>query len=163
VRAVAWAALLIGLPAHAERVPAHVACDMLVAPDSLSAHSQHGWREGPPIMLRGDVVVCNYYQEQAPAGLSLSVRVDPEKHDYQNARELYGRTAQAAAGLPGEAFYFRHPATAPFAPSWGLVLHVGQRTYRVEGVPEAENAEEARTLAREMMERALKRFSVPKS
>ncbi len=157
-RAALLGALLCGSVAHAERLPAHAACDALVSPDQLSAHSQHPWRKGAPILLRGDVLVCNYYQDEAPAGLSLAVRDDPDKRDFGNARALYGAGAQAAANLGGEAFYFRYAATSPFAPFWGLVLHARGRTYRVEGIPEADNAAAARDIARDMIARTLKRF-----
>jgi hypothetical protein len=159
---LAGAALLLvsvgalAAPAGRSRLPA---CELLVAPDVLSAHSRHAWRLGAPLMLKGDIAVCNYYQEDVPAGLAVSVRHDPEKRDFENARELYGRHATAAPDLPGEAFFYRHPAAAPFAPSWGLVVHKGHRTFRVEGIPEADNAEQARQLAREIIERALARFA----
>ncbi len=136
-----------------------ISCDALVGPDVLSAHSGHAWRQGVPIYLQGDLIACNYYQEETLGGLSLAVRTDPEKRDFANARETFGREVHPAAGLPGEAFFYRHQATAPFADSWGLMVHAGGRTYRLEGVPEAGNAEQAQKLAREIVERALTRFS----
>jgi len=110
-------------------------------------------------MVRGDIAACNYYQDEVPAGLSLAVRDDPEKKDYENARETYARELHDVDGLPGPAFSYRHRAAAPFADSWGFVVHADGRTYRVEGVPDAGNADEAQKVARGIVERALTKFS----
>ena len=158
LRAAAIVGAIISSSASAANLH-QLSCDALIGTDVLSAHSGHAWRQGKAIVLQGDLATCNYYQEEVPAGLSLGVRNDPERKDLQNARETFARELQPAPGLPGEAFFYRHRALAPFADSWGLVVHSGGRTYRLEGVPEANNAEQAQKVARDIIERALTKFS----
>ena len=143
--------------AIADDAAAHPACDFLVRPDEISAYSGHSWRSAPGIRLNGDVAVCAYYQDEVPGGLSLSVHEDPEQHEFRNAREYYTHV-QDADDVHAKAFYFRLASTAPFEPAWGMVLHAGNRTYRVEGVPEAGDAARARTTAREILQRTVKVF-----
>ncbi|HZP14168.1 MAG TPA: hypothetical protein VFB36_17255 [Nevskiaceae bacterium] len=150
VAAAVWSTL-----AHADD-RAHPACDAIVKPDDLSAHSRHPWRGAPGIRLPGDVAVCAYYQDEVPAGLTLAVHEDPERHEFNSARS-YFRDVQNATDLR-DAYYFRLASTAPFEPSWGLVVHDGKRTYRIEGIPEAGDADAARKIAREIIERTMKVF-----
>lgn len=135
---------------------AHPTCDAIVKPDDLEAHSKHPWRNAPGIRLNGDVAVCAYYQQEVPAGLSLSVHEDPQRLEFEHARQFY-KEAHDAKEMR-DAYYVRLAATAPFEPSWGLIAHEGSRTYRIEGIPEAGDAETAKKMAREMLERALKVF-----
>jgi len=135
---------------------AHPACDAIVQPDELSAHSRHPWRSAPGIRLAGDVAVCAYYQDEVPAGLTLSVHEDPERQEFDNAR-TYFKDVQSASDLR-DAYYVRLASTAPFEPSWGLVAHDGTRTYRIEGIPEAGDAAAARKMAREIIERMMRVF-----
>ena len=153
---VSLAALPVGA-AHAQHDAPDPACDALVQPDRIAAHSGHGWHAGPGLWIGGDKLACNYYQDEVPAGLSLSVRPDPQKREYALAHQVYAQTAERADG-PGEAFYFRYDAAPPFQPSWGLVVYAGSQTYRLEGVPEAGDAKRARVLALEIIERTLKKF-----
>ncbi len=110
----------------------------------------------PGIGVPGDVAVCSYYQDEVPAGLTLAVHEDPERHEFSSARQYY-RNVEDAKDLR-DAYYFRLASTAPFEPSWGLVTHDGTRTYRIEGVPEAGDAEAARKIAREIIERTMRVF-----
>jgi hypothetical protein len=149
------AAICITGAARAEE-RAHPACDAIVKPDELSEHSRHAWRGAPGIKLDGDIAVCAYYQDEVPAGLSLSVREDPERREFTNARQ-YFKDVREASDIH-DAYYVRLASTDPFEPSWGLVAHEGSRTYRIEGVPEAGNADAARKIAREIIERTMKVF-----
>ena len=147
----------ISIPAGAiaeER--AHPVCEAIVRPIELSAHSRHPWRNAPGIRLADDIAVCAYYQDEVPAGFSFSVSNDAQRREFDSARHSFNEV-HAARDL-GDAYYVRLAATAPFEPSWGLIVHDGARTYRVEGIPEAGNAAAAQKLAREMMERAMKVF-----
>ena len=156
VAAAALGASLISA-AHAGHDVPDPACDALVRPERIGAHSGHAWRAGPGLWIGGDKLACNYYQNDVPAGLLLSVRLDPQKQEYELAHQLFAQTAESVDG-PGEAFYFRNNAQPPFQPSWGLVVHTGNQTYRLEGVPEAGDAQRARALALEIIERTLKKF-----
>lgn len=149
------AAAVLSTSAHADD-RAHPACDAIVKPEDLSTHSRHPWRGAPGIRLPGDVAVCAYYQDEVPGGLSLSVHEDPERNEFTSARQYY-KEVRDASDLR-DAYYFRLASTAPFEPSWGLVAHDGKRTYRIEGVPEAGDAEAARKMAREIIERTMKVF-----
>jgi endonuclease YncB( thermonuclease family) len=155
--AVALLAALLAIPALAASGP-HPECDPLVRPDQLSTHSRHPWKAGIGIWIPGDKLACNYYQDEAVAGLSLSVRPDAKKEEFQSARLRYANTAQSVGGLGDEAFYFRLDASAPFQPSWGLVVYAKQQTYRLEGVPEAGKADAARGYARDLIVRTMQKF-----
>ena len=149
------AAICIQSGANAEE-RGHPACDAIVKPDELSNHSHHAWRGAPGIKLRGDIAVCSYYQDEVPAGLTLSVHEDSERQEFTNARGYY-KDVRDATDIR-DAYYFRLAATDPFEPSWGLVAHDGSRTYRIEGIPEAGNPDAARKVAREIIERTMKVF-----
>ena len=157
VAALLWTALS-AVPASAQQNRSHPLCDALVQPDQLAALSGHAWRSGQGIGLNNDKLVCNFYQDEAPAGLALSVRLDPQKREFNAARELHVRAAESVSGIGDDAFYFRLASIEPFAPTWSLVVYANEETYRLEGVPEAGNAERARNYARELVLRVMKKF-----
>ena len=157
MRIGAFAAVLLSTAAMAQN-DVNPACDVLVQPESLAALSGHAWRSGPGIMLNNDKLACNYYQDDIPAGLSLSVHVDPQQQEFKAAQQLHAQTAESISNLGDAAFYFRLASTEPFQPSCGLVVSANDKTYRLEGVPEAGNAERARAFARELLLRVMKKF-----
>jgi hypothetical protein len=145
-------------PALAWGAPGETPCDRLIQPNVLAQHSQHAWRRGAPIRLPNDLANCNYYQEEVPGGLSLAVRADPEGKEFRNAQEMHAGHALEELGERHRAFYFRVAGSAPFQPSWGIIVHARSKTYHLEGVPEAGDAEAARRMAREIVLRTMKRF-----
>src|SRR5882724_12076206 len=149
------AALFI-TPAAAQQETRNPACDELVQPEQLAALSGHAWRSGPGISLGNDKLVCNYYEDDVPAGLSLLVHSDPRQQAFRAAQELRAHIAENVAGLGDAAFIFRLASTEPFQPSWGLIVSANDETYRLEGVPEAGNPERARAFARELISRVMK-------
>jgi hypothetical protein len=149
---------LIVTAATAKPPPPSPLCGPLVRPDLLAAHSGQHWRPGSGIQLKGDTLACSYYQKDPPAGFSLSVRNDAQQNEFNAAIKTHERGLQSVSDLGDEAFFFRQASSEPFQPSWGLVVRAKKKTYRIEGVPEAGNADEARALARAIIERAMLRL-----
>jgi hypothetical protein len=146
------------MPAPAQQETRNPACDELVQPEQLAALSGHPWRSGPGISIGSDKLVCNYYQDDVPAGLSLLVHADPRQQAFRAAQDLRVGIAERVEGLGDAAFAFRLASTEPFQPSWGLIVSANDEVYHLEGVPEAGDAARARAFARELMLRVMKKL-----